>query len=155
MKTFSHSKLYLAPKKYQQGVGLIEVLIAVLVLAVGLLGVAALQAVTLRNSGNSVERSQAVIQAYGALDMLRANKEAAKQGDFNSGWAAGSANVSPDLNTADGWRSNLLRMVSPSAQGRINCTSTAECTVGIRWDESRATGGSADQVFEITSRVDQ
>ncbi|MDO4709650.1 MAG: type IV pilus modification protein PilV [Pseudomonadota bacterium] len=154
MKTFSHSRFYRASKRYQQGVGLIEVLIAVLVLAVGLLGVAALQAVTLRNSGNSVERSQAIIQAYGALDMLRANKEAAKQGDFNSDWTAGSTTASPDLNTVEGWRSNLLRMVSPSAQGRINCSNTAECTVGIRWDESRATGGSAAQVFEITSRVD-
>ncbi|PJK06471.1 type IV pilus modification protein PilV [Lysobacteraceae bacterium NML71-0210] len=140
-------------QRYQQGVGLIEVLIAVLVLAVGLLGVAALQAVTLRNSGSSVERSQAVIQAYGALDMLRANKDAAISGAFNGDWSAGANNARPDLNTAAGWRSNLLLTVSPSAQGRIHCKSD-ECTVGVRWDESRATGGTATQTFEITSRVE-
>lgn len=142
-----------ASRHRQQGVGLIEVLIAVLVLAVGLLGVAALQAVTLRNSGSSVERSQAVIQAYGALDMLRANKDAAISGAFNGDWAAGANNANPNLNTAAGWRSNLLLTVSQSAQGRIHCKSD-ECTVGVRWDESRATGGVATQTFEITSRVD-
>ena len=154
MNTLNRTRNITQPKNRQHGVGLIEVLIAVLVLAVGLLGVAALQAVTLRNSGSSIERSQAVIQAYGALDMLRANKDAAKAGSFNGGWAAGANTATPNLNTLAGWRSSLLLTVSPTAEGRINCTNAAECTVGIRWDESRATGGTATQTFEITSRVE-
>ncbi len=141
----------------QRGVGLIEVLIAVLVLAIGLLGIAALQAVTLKNSGSSAERSQAVMQAYTALDMLRANQAGAAAGTFNSAWGAGAANPSPDLNTTEGWKSNLLLTVGPSAEGRISCTAgsttfgSTQCTVGVRWDESRSTGGSATQTFEITS----
>ena len=45
----------------QQGMSLLEVLIAVLVLAIGLLGIAALQATALRNSQSSLERNQAVM----------------------------------------------------------------------------------------------
>lgn len=142
----------------QSGVGLIEVLIAVLVLAIGLLGVAALQAVTLRNTGSSTERSQAVMQAYTALDMLRANRAQARGGAFNSDWSKGTAVATPDLNTTAGWKSNLLSTVGSTAEGKINCvaagTDSAECTVGIRWSEERATGGTATpQAFEITSRL--
>ena len=46
----------------QRGVGLIEVLIAVLVMAIGMLGIAALQSITLKNSGGAAERTQAVIE---------------------------------------------------------------------------------------------
>lgn len=141
--------------RYQQrGISMVEVLMAVLILAVGLLGVAALQAVALRNVGSSAERTQAIAQAYTALDMLRANRDAAKGGAYNTGWAAGAANNNPDLNTTTGWLSNLVAVVGPAAQGRIECDSNSVCTVGVRWDESRATGGSTTQTFEITSRLE-
>lgn len=143
-------------RRSQSGVGLIEVMIAVLVLGVGLLGIAALQAVTLRNTGSSAERAQAVMQAYTALDMLRANRAAAKAGDFDSAWSKGSVVPNPDLNTVDGWKSNLLATVGSSTEGKIDCDAVGavvQCTVGIRWNEERATGGSDAQEFEITSRL--
>ena len=49
---------------------LLEVLIAVLVLAIGLLGIAALQATALRNSQSSLERNQAVIASYTIADAM-------------------------------------------------------------------------------------
>ena len=55
----------------QRGAGLLEVLIAVLVMGIGLLGIAALQATALRNAQSSMERSQAVVQAYAILDSMR------------------------------------------------------------------------------------
>ncbi|PJK11297.1 type IV pilus modification protein PilV [Lysobacteraceae bacterium NML120232] len=152
MKT-KHYMQYSCPRQ-QQGMGMIEVLIAVLIMAVGLLGVAALQAVALRNVGSSAERTQAVAQAYTALDMLRANRDGAKGGAYNRNWAQGTASASPDLNTTAGWLSNLVATVSPTAEGRIECDSNSVCTVGVRWDEARATGGSAAQIFEITSRLE-
>ncbi|MDP5152090.1 type IV pilus modification protein PilV, partial [Rheinheimera baltica] len=45
----------------QKGVTLLEVLIAMLVLGIGILGVAGLQTASLRNVQSSYERSQAVI----------------------------------------------------------------------------------------------
>ena len=58
------------------GFSLIEVLVAVLVVAVGVLGVAGLQLVTLRVSTGSVMRTQANQLAYNIIDRMRANPAA-------------------------------------------------------------------------------
>ena len=55
------------------GFTLIEVLIAMLVLGVGLLGLAGLQATGLRNSQSAYNRSQATELAYDMADRMRAN----------------------------------------------------------------------------------
>ncbi|MCF6251352.1 MAG: type IV pilus modification protein PilV [Methylococcaceae bacterium] len=59
--------------KYETGFTLIEVLIAMLVLAVGLLGLAGLQATGLRNNLSAYNRSQATQLAYDMADRMRAN----------------------------------------------------------------------------------
>jgi type IV pilus assembly protein PilV len=63
----------------QKGFTLIEVLIAVLVLGIGLLGLAALQTAGIRSNQNAYLRSQATIMAYDMIDRMRANYE----GSFN------------------------------------------------------------------------
>ncbi|WP_438438152.1 type IV pilus modification protein PilV [Hydrogenophilus thermoluteolus] len=63
----------------------IEILIAVLVLAVGLLGVAALQANALKTNQSAVARSQAAMLAYLILDAMRANRDAATSGGVQPG----------------------------------------------------------------------
>ncbi len=59
--------------KTNTGFTLIEVLIAMLVLAVGLLGLAGLQATSLRNNQSAYNRSQATQLAYDLADRMRAN----------------------------------------------------------------------------------
>lgn len=59
------------------GFSLIEVLVALFVLAVGLLGLAALQTTGLKFSHQSYERTQATLQAYDIIDRMRANKSGA------------------------------------------------------------------------------
>ncbi|MBI5782937.1 MAG: type IV pilus modification protein PilV [Gammaproteobacteria bacterium] len=49
-------------------------LVALLVLSIGLLGLAALQTTGLQFNHQSYERTQAVIQAYDIIDRMRANK---------------------------------------------------------------------------------
>jgi len=61
------------PPAAQGGFTMIEVLIAVLVLSIGLLGLAGLQAASLRNNHSAYLRSQATILAYGIADRMRAN----------------------------------------------------------------------------------
>lgn len=56
------------------GFSLIEVLVALAVLSVGLLGLAALQTTGLKFNHQSYERTQAVLQAYDIIDRIRANK---------------------------------------------------------------------------------
>ncbi|MGA9223012.1 MAG: type IV pilus modification protein PilV, partial [Pseudomonas graminis] len=60
----------------QQGTTLIEVLVALLVLAIGLLGAAALQLNALKYTDSSRLSSQASFIAYDMMDRIRANPDA-------------------------------------------------------------------------------
>lgn len=144
-----------APRKRAavRGVGLIEVLVAVLVLGIGLLGVAAMQATALRNSQSSLERSQGVMHVYTILDAMRANPRAARNGDYDIGMtctppATGSL-IGSDQNA---WISTLQQNLGSTACGQVDCDG-AMCTVTVRWDDSRGTSGSAAQSFSTTARI--
>lgn len=62
-----------AEKKRQVGFSLLEILVAMIVLAIGLLGLAGLQAVSLTRNNDSYYRQQAVMLAYDMVDRMRAN----------------------------------------------------------------------------------
>jgi len=66
----------------EDGFTMVEVLVALLVLSVGLLGLAMLQATGLRYNNDSYMRSQATILAYDLIDRIRANKAAAVAGAY-------------------------------------------------------------------------
>lgn len=65
--------------KNEAGFTLIEVLISVLVLAIGLLGLAGLQATGLKNNASAYHRTQATLLAYDIADRMRANRVEAKK----------------------------------------------------------------------------
>jgi len=60
-------------KNQPSGFSLIEVLVALVILSVGLLGLAGLQATSLRANQTSLQSSQAAILAYDMADRVRAN----------------------------------------------------------------------------------
>lgn len=136
-----------------RGVGLIEVLVAVLVLAIGLLGVAAMQATALRNSQSSLERSQGVMHVYTILDAMRANPNAARAGAYNMGMTCavpGAGNLV--ANDKRAWIDTLQQNLGTTACGQVACAG-ALCTISVRWDDSRGTSGSATQTFSTTTRI--
>lgn len=138
------------PPRHQRGVGLIEVLIAVLVLAIGLLGIAALQATTLRAGQSSFERSQAVIQTYTILDRMRANVAEARIGSYDipktcDAPAAGGL-VATDLHD---WIGSLHDNLGEGACGAIAC-SGINCNITVWWDDSRAGGKTEEPVITST-----
>jgi type IV pilus assembly protein PilV len=159
------------PLAAQQGASLIEVLIAVLILGVGMLGIAAMQATALRNGQSSLERSQAVIQTYTILDVLRANRTNAIAGYYNTAGSgpqcsaavvdtsapSGQQSAQGDLNQ---WLSSLKQTVGTASDtttcGRVSCVtntlSGGTCTVVVQWDDSRGsssnTNGVADEKAE-------
>jgi type IV pilus assembly protein PilV len=57
----------------QRGFSLIEVMVALFVLSIGLLGLAALQTLGLKFNTQSYQRTQAVLNAYDIVDRIRAN----------------------------------------------------------------------------------
>ena len=138
---------------HMRGVSLIEVMISVLVMAIGLLGIAAMQTVALRNSQGSLERSQAVISSYAALEAMRANRVQALAGAYNTGGFICSASGTASLAATDtaawinGWRTALGLQAgdATSGCGSINCASTGICDIGLRWDDSRASDAATGQ----------
>lgn len=131
-------------------------MISVLIMGIGLLGIASMQATALRNGQSSLERSQIVIQSYAILDVLRANRADALAGYYNTSgsgaqcnavtpdttWPAGQQTAQQEVNT---WLVSLKRSVGiagdTSTCGRVSCIANsiggATCTVMVQWDDSR------------------
>ena len=137
--------------KHLSGFTLLEVMIALLVLSIGLLGIAALQANSLKVNHGAYQRSQAIFLAYDMMDRLRANRTAALAGqcDIAMGATLGGTDLC-DTDVTD-WQTNFVGALLPSGQGFIDCSTTANiCIVTVQWDEGRQ-GGSATTQFSITA----
>lgn len=130
----------------QHGFSLLEVLIALLVLAIGLLGLATLQTVGLKFNQESYLRSQAVLIAYDIIDRIRANPVAKSAGSYNS-VAESATYTAPtctgavtcstsDIATYDlaNWKTRIASTL-PMGTGAIS-TSGNRRTVTIKWKEN-------------------
>jgi len=148
--------------KTSRGFSLLEVLVAVIVLAIGLLGIARLQTQTLKLNHSAAQRSQAVMLAYYIMDAMRVNRSAAAAGAYNTG---SPSNPTCAVPTASGslashdladWFTRLKENLGDTTTtcATINCDANdpPRCTVRIFWDDSRA-GGEANQSIEISTQL--
>lgn len=146
-----------------RGVALLEVLIAIVILSVGLLGQSGIQASTLRVNHGALVRSQATTLAYDALDRMRANAPAAVAGGYDIG--IGAAPGAVDLADADltDWKARLAATL-PDGDGAIcrRSDSTALACEGagnffvvqIDWTETdQANRDRITQTFRILGRL--
>lgn len=67
----------------QSGSSLIEVLVSMLILGVGILGISAMQASTLKTNQNSYMRTQAVFHSLDIVERLLSNIAGAQAGNYN------------------------------------------------------------------------
>jgi type IV pilus assembly protein PilV len=136
------------------GFTLIEVLIAMVVLAIGLLGLAGLQVTSLRNNQSAYNRSQATQLAYDLADRMRANRlfGANYVTTFMAPTAATCATsdtpctacrsmakscTPPQLAVKDLFEwNNALTSTLPSGTGTITITG-AIYTISVNWDDNR------------------
>ncbi len=70
-------------KRCMSGLSLIEILITVVVLSIGLLGIAGMQAFGMRYSHDSYARSQATMLANELIERMHANPDAVANGDYH------------------------------------------------------------------------
>ncbi len=136
-----------------QGIGLIEVMISVLVLGIGLLGIAAMQSLALRGGQSSLESSQAVMQTTAIIEAMRANPAGAA--GYNRD--ALMCNV-PDAgnlaqNDLRAWLQSLkLTIGSPNDTttcGQVTGCPLA-CVITVRWNDARAGGGATREIVTET-----
>lgn len=75
-------KTKLTPIYHHSGASLLEVLVALFVLSIGLLGLAGLQSISLRFNHQSYERTQATLLTSYIVDRMRANPAGVRQNDY-------------------------------------------------------------------------
>ncbi|MCB1876910.1 MAG: type IV pilus modification protein PilV [Chromatiales bacterium] len=142
--------------KRQAGLGMIEVLISLVVLAIGLLGVGAMQISSLRDNQRAGYRAQATMLVDELADRMRANKPALSLGNSNpyngvtTAFATtpncSSGCTAANMGKADinDWYGELTRRLPSGAVAKITCIPIdAACAadspyaVCLRWRESR------------------
>lgn len=139
--------------RHQTGMTLIEVLVAVLILAIGLLGAAVIQLNALKYTDSSRMTSQASFIAYDMLDRIRAN--AGVDYSWGQGERAPASIATASVRDVDlhDFEANILGFAGMSAKGSV-AISANEVTVSITWDDSRGTNSpGARETFTLTSRI--
>ncbi|HQW81515.1 MAG TPA: type IV pilus modification protein PilV [Pseudomonadota bacterium] len=148
---------WMCRRRVQSGSSLFEVMIAVLVLSTGMLGVAAMQSTSLRNSQSAFQRSQAVVLTYAISDAMRANVASARINAYNltlptTGCtvpSAGGSLASKDLNA---WVASIQATMGGSACGGVVCALNV-CQITVRWNDEAGTGGATSQSLRSRSRI--
>jgi len=161
MDTFAFQSSRATPS-HEGGFTLLEILVALLVLSLGLLGLAALQTIGVKFNQESYERTQATLLAYDIIDRIRANPTARTAGtnNFDNINITYSPNYPADATCTSSctpanlrdfdirrWKENIAATL-PKGQGAIcrgtlnaaltSCTVSASSTVyrvGLKWLE--------------------
>lgn len=117
-----------------KGFTLLEVLVALVILSVGLLGLAGLQTTGIRNNHSANLRSQATILAYDIADRIRANKaNSAAYAVAIAGDPSGGATVAEG--DIDEWL-NALSERLPDGDGSIEINAEI-VTIQVQWIDTR------------------
>jgi len=158
------------------GFSLVEVLVAVLVLSIGLLGLAGLQIAGVRANDSARLRTEVTIAAYDAADRLRADTASFfPLGQGSSGTAVIEADACEGAqSSADAisrWRRDFCALgLPPPSSGdfaRLDCQDSNPCGAGncaiiVRWDDRRGDRRSpgdaettvlTDQEFRFCTRI--
>lgn len=133
-------------KHDHHGVGLIEVLVSILIISVGLLGVASLQSLSLSEGTSSYFNTQAQMATNDIIDRIIANRNQAITGAYTE--AIPTAKPEPNCDalgctpseivTYDLWQVfDSINNARPLPQNTLNITynnALSEYTIALTWD---------------------
>ncbi|WP_238333471.1 type IV pilus modification protein PilV [Luteimonas marina] len=127
----------------QSGFSMIEVLIALLVLAFGLLGLALMQTLNLRYTQSAQQRTLAVNLASELLDTMRTNRSqlgtyAMGQSDFAAVSATSGCathNVVTAANNVTRWKCEVREALGPEAYAVVSVAGAPDVSVTVFWTE--------------------
>lgn len=141
------------------GFSMIEVLVTLVILSIGLLGVAGLQTASLRFSQESYFQSQAVALVSDMIDRMRSNRNGIDSNKYNgiNTNASKITAITKDCFSAkctadeiatfdlENWALNVAKFL-PGGVGKIDKAANSNYTVTVMWDHARtgATGEACD-----------
>jgi type IV pilus assembly protein PilV len=125
------------PPRRQRGFYMLEVLVSVLILAIGLLGLAALQSRALRYNHDAYVRSQAAILANDITERMRSVRGATAASQVLSSYATVSGGTcNRNLATAQSdvkcWKDAIAAQL-PGGQGTIVDNGDSTYAINISW----------------------
>jgi type IV pilus assembly protein PilV len=132
----------------QGGVSLVEVLVATVVLSIGLLGLAGLQASGLRVGQSSIHRGQAAQLAHDIVERMRVNVGHAADYSLalDSDAPEGASVAARDLQD---WRFRLRSI--PGGTGSVDVNGQ-RVTIVVQWDDSRGAGALQGSAGDDSAR---
>lgn len=157
--------------KHQKGFSMFEVLITLVITSIGILGLGAIQLVSMKNVNSSNYRSLATMYAYDMAERMRSNKTQITSYDGINGLPASKPGCNPcsavqqarvdayDWNDMiqGGAANNLAQGGLPNGIGSVNRVGATDFyDVTIQWDEQENddTGGSVDtKTFTLRVRI--
>lgn len=142
-----------ARKQYQQGLGLVEVLTAIFILAFGALAIVNLQTTSAIGFTTSADHFKINELSQVIIEQLRTDSVRAAAGDYDTNYE--DAGASPSASTeiqqkVAAWKATMSRS-TPLGETSIQCTVT-ECNVGLKWYET-SFEGEFDQVFNVRTPI--
>lgn len=143
----------------ESGFTLIEILVSLIVLAVGFLGMAALQSSSMQGTASTYFRTQADMLANDLSERIRANRTGSEAGDYaygGGGAAAASCGGTDSCDSAtmaqadiDEW-SDWVENSLPSGDAIVTELGQNFWAIQVMWDERRngATGTGCNPTIE-------
>lgn len=150
-----------ASRRSAGGFSLIEVLVALVVLSIGLLGVAMMQIMSLRFTQSANQRTIATNLAYELIDMARANRVmsasyAATYTDFGNPSVppggclrAATATAGDPAATITRWRCEV-RASLPGGAAQVTMPGDGVIRVDMRWTDAHWAATTLEQQTEFT-----
>lgn len=122
---------------HQKGFSLIEVMISLLLISLGLLSLTSLQTRSVNVSTAAYTETQSMLHLQEIVELLRANKPAATNGDYNIVLSSFNDLSSGGITVAEvdryNWFNNLNNILS-GAKASINCNNASRCTLALQYD---------------------
>jgi type IV pilus assembly protein PilV len=124
----------------QRGLSLIEAMISLLVISIGLLGIASLQITAMKQNAVALNHSQAVWIGYDMADRIRSNiSEFANYADIDTAKSYAQDCISATCNTtqmvtadAADWAAQIQNL--PAGRGMVTGDAT-QLNVTVMWDD--------------------
>jgi type IV pilus assembly protein PilV len=135
-------------RRGQSGTTLLEVLITVVLVSVGLLGLAGLQLATVQNTNSAGERFEATTLAQDILERMRANRIQALGGQYNLDMGDDPAAAGLVADDLDAWMAALQTL--PQGDGAITVDNNGLVTIDVQWTDASDDNAADTRDMAIT-----